>query len=402
MRVPRPGVMSVNTAREIDDRTPDHDFSKVTKQTPSFGSFPEHANDGDAVATPRAPSNEPFVYATPMEAACKMLFGERGAAEMLQQTHAAAGARGHHRNLDTDCPGVGKLTGIGEENFDTPTEFRSREVSRVDLRCDAGEVRRVHPRVSPFRGMTSCQSWDWKQGDLSGGGGSDDGSPRSEERFKRVYSLCNLEAGSGLSLGNSPNTSRASSLANSRDGSLCTSRGNSVQRGGSFAGRATHGLRQVDELSQDERLCSASQGETDEVLDGELPTQTATGGNPKRARLGGAKPEPSGIVTKTPNSRFEQEPGTLSNADIARARDRAAEAAAEATRGKESLREQTQTETAATRTRDTRDSVVADPNRVAAPRQMTRSNSRESEDSDLMQSLRREWVSISHSPHSAA
>ena len=243
--------------------------------------------------------------------------------------------------------------------------------------------------------MISNQSWDWKQGDLGGGGGSDDGSPRSEERFKRVYSLCNLEAGSGLSLRNSPNTSRASSL--------CTSRGNSVHRGALFAGRQGTGLRQVDELSQDERP-SASQVETTEVLDGALITpQTTSGGNPKRARLGGVKPEPGGMVTKTTRfEHFEQSAGTLSNADIARARDRAAEAAAEATRGKESLRESLENETAPARTRDASEPVVADPNRVTAPRQMTRSNSRESEDSDLMQSLRREWVSISHSPHSAS
>ena len=101
MRVPRPGSMSVNTKAEIDPTPPDAlDFSKATKQSPSFGSFPtDHAHVRDEVNTPCAPESEPFVYATPMEAACKMLFGERGAADLQPAVLARDQLERAHRSV---------------------------------------------------------------------------------------------------------------------------------------------------------------------------------------------------------------------------------------------------------------------------------------------------------------
>ena len=150
--------------------------------------------------------------ATPMEAACKMLFGEHEAPRMIQALSAARARERDARARRTDA--------------ETP-ETQSRLGSQPDLR-------RVGP---PLVRPTSCQSWDWNDDgspreSLTGGGGFRE---RNEgDSFKRVYSLCNLDAG----------------LLKSNDGSRANSRGGSVSGGAAFA-RGVHQHRIVEEGAND-------------------------------------------------------------------------------------------------------------------------------------------------------
>jgi hypothetical protein len=165
----------------------------------------------DVPMADRGAETEEF-EATPMEAACKMLFGEHEAPRMIQALSAARARERDARARRTDA--------------ETP-ETQSRLGSQPDLR-------RVGP---PLVRPTSCQSWDWNDDgspreSLTGGGGFRE---RNEgDSFKRVYSLCNLDAG----------------LLKSNDGSRANSRGGSVSGGAAFA-RGLHQHRIVEEGAND-------------------------------------------------------------------------------------------------------------------------------------------------------
>ena len=104
-------------------------------------STPETDEGDERVAD--ASTGEDEFEATPMEAACKMLFGEHEAPRMIQ---ALSAARARERDARA------------RSDAETP-ETQSRKGSMRDLRA-------VGP---PIVRQSSCQSWDWRD---------DDGSPR--------------------------------------------------------------------------------------------------------------------------------------------------------------------------------------------------------------------------------
>ena len=167
VRVPR---AHAETTRDA----PDRDHRQMMRDGASFATL--GSDDGDGrVANASAADGE--FEATPMEAACKMLFGEHEAPRMIQ---ALSAARARERDARA------------RSDAETP-ETQSRKGSMRDLRA-------VGP---PIVRQSSCQSWDWRD---------DDGSPRESgdrrgpfarnegESFKRVYSLCVLQHGEPPSL----------------------------------------------------------------------------------------------------------------------------------------------------------------------------------------------------------
>ena len=167
VRVPR---AHAETTRDA----PDRDHRQMMRDGASFATL--GSDDGDErVANASAADGE--FEATPMEAACKMLFGEHEAPRMIQ---ALSAARARERDARA------------RSDAETP-ETQSRKGSMRDLRA-------VGP---PIVRQSSCQSWDWRD---------DDGSPRESgdrrgpfarnegESFKRVYSLCVLQHGEPPSL----------------------------------------------------------------------------------------------------------------------------------------------------------------------------------------------------------
>lgn len=361
MRVPRVAAMQIGPGR---DRV-SADFSRHASAGDEKTA--DHECD-DELVTPRAADTSPSFEATPMEAACKMLFGEDEAPAMIQRLQQARVIERTERANH----GSWKVPGEGLEDTCTP-EFRSRHQSHADL-----TLRRIGP---PMVRPSSCQSWDWRDG-----GYSEDGSPREggihngADSFKRVYSLCNLDHG-GFGM--------------SRDGSRDNSRGGSVSGGKLFAG-----LRRLDE-------------HTDELSEDEDGSQgPAVVSKPKRMRLiahtdapdDSTAPLSRSASTKLPDlknttsvpSRFEQEANTLSNVDIARARDRQEEV----DRMRDSERAEQSLGAGSTPTTSAPSSSNPETTKPTTRQQtsLRRQNSRESEDSDLMQSLRREWASMRGRP----
>jgi hypothetical protein len=206
VRVPR---ARAEPTRDAPDRAPRHhrQMSLLSRSASDEGD----ERVADVPMADRGAETEEF-EATPMEAACKMLFGEHEAPRMIQALSAARARERDARARRTDA--------------ETP-ETQSRLGSQPDLR-------RVGP---PLVRPTSCQSWDWNDDgspreSLTGGGGFRE---RNEgDSFKRVYSLCNLDAG----------------LLKSNDGSRANSRGGSVSGGAAFA-RGLHQHRIVEEGAND-------------------------------------------------------------------------------------------------------------------------------------------------------
>ena len=162
------------------------------------------SDDGDGRVANESAADGEF-EATPMEAACKMLFGEHEAPRMIQ---ALSAARARERDARA------------RSDAETP-ETQSRKGSMRDLRA-------VGP---PIVRQSSCQSWDWRD---------DDGSPRESgdrrgpfarnegESFKRVYSLCVLQHGEPPSL-----------RSDEDDDGKTDSRGGSVSGGAFFGNEKT-------------------------------------------------------------------------------------------------------------------------------------------------------------------
>ena len=353
------------------------------------------SDDGDGRVANESAADGEF-EATPMEAACKMLFGEHEAPRMIQ---ALSAARARERDARA------------RSDAETP-ETQSRKGSMRDLRA-------VGP---PIVRQSSCQSWDWRD---------DDGSPRESgdrrgpfarnegESFKRVYSLCVLQHGEPPSL-----------RSDEDDDGKTDSRGGSVSGGAFFGNEKTkvggfenrNGASGVDAAGEPpiggSETFRVSPGETQNVAkrarlldavtrnregvakEGETTTlkPRTEGGAFSESGRDSAKTAgaPAAIRTRSRmNSRHELSAAAAAEPDraaVARARD------AEQAEAEERLRRARGAAAAAELRRPAAaaaaDAAAEAPRELSAPRTTTRRMSRESEDSAAMQELRREWASM--------
>ena len=363
--------------RDAPDRAPRHRHANKNR---ALVSTPEETNEGDE-GVADASMGEGEYEATPMEAACKMLFGEHEAPRMIQALSAArARERDARARRDDETP----------ETHDETPEMRSRKGSFLDLR-------RVGP---PMVRQSSCQSWDWRD---------DDESPREsamgafresafargdgDASFKRVYSLCNLDA----------------ACPRSNDSSAAASRGGSVSGGAAFRGAfgRTLSFPRDGRGGADEPLGLGGGGED---LSGAADRDCdESRGVAKRARLLDARGETrargarGGAADDGVGASCDGVAGATGpvGRDAARAAGTRRPTLAGSGDPKETFGCDAARATEATEPRPAggaaraRDAARAEPDPGVGPSgTTTRRVSRESEDSAAMRELRREWASM--------
>jgi hypothetical protein len=403
VRVPR---ARAEPTRDAPDRAPRHhrQMSLLSRSASDEGD----ERVADVPMADRGAETEEF-EATPMEAACKMLFGEHEAPRMIQ---ALSAARARERDARA------------RSDAETP-ETQSRKGSRRDLRA-------VGP---PMVRQSSCQSWDWRD---------DDGSPRESgdrrgpfarnegESFKRVYSLCVLQHG-GRSLRSDEDDDKTDSRGGSVSGGAFfgaektsqTSLSRGFDRNGaSFGVDARAGEPPIGgsdtpcspgetrNVAKRARLLDAVTHDHEVAKEGEttlLPLRAVGGDGAPGRNEGGAFSESGGGAEKTRvaairtrsrmNSRHEAAAEAAAAAEpdraaVARARDaEQAEAEERLRRARGAAAAADLRRPAAAAAADAAADAAAEARR-SAPQVTTRRMSRESEDSAAMQELRREWASM--------